>query len=500
MELRGLRRRRVTAASIGVVVLSVVSAGIASAAGVTPTPRQVTTTLSGKNQNSTIDAKGSMIAFTSNAFDQGDATFDDASLGNGFTPAAATHPNPVCENCSNADGNGEVFLWRLKAKNGHPANSFQQITDSTGGGFSANQFPDINQKGTYIAWDSDRDLTGGNADGNREIFVYNIALDVITQVTNSTNGGDNADRNANMSDDGSKIVFDSTRDYAGVLGCTMGDGSTACNNADGNSEIMVYNQTPQKLTQVTDTTGDGATANVRARISSEGLFLSFQSTRSFSGTCTLADGTTPCDNTDGNGEIMRYDFKNNRFTQVTSTTGCGGTTANERSEISKKGGFITWQSTCEAQINASGCGSCDGNDEAFIYDAGAHRVVQLTITQGGLNRVPRVAGGGGYIVFELNRNLKNLNPSNKKILYILKRNTGKGKNSQTGPGQLVNDVGSTLTQNPKAQLVTINFSGGFNSSVEAFGVSGNGKFYSFDNGHGGVGRPNQEIWYLDRTK
>ncbi len=462
----------------------------------------MTTTPSGKNQNATIDAKGGLIVFTSNVPDQAATTFDDSSLGNAFTPAGASHPNPSCSNCSNADSNGELYLWRLKAKSGHPANSFQQITDTTAGGFSANQFPDISQKGTFVAWDSDRDITGDNADGNREIFLYDIVHDVITQVTDTIGGGDTANRSASISDDGSRIAFDSNRNYAGVLSCTMADGTAPCNNADTNSEAMVFSRTLNKLFQMTDTTGDGNTANVRARISSEGLFLSFQSTRNFAAlaNCTLADGTTTCNNADGNGEIMRFDFKNNRFTQVTATTGCGGATASERSEISKKGAFITWQSTCESQINPSGCGSCNGNDEAFIYDAGKHRVIQLTITGGGQNRVPRIAGSGGYIVFESNRNLKNLNPTDKRILYVLKRNTTPGKNSVTGPGQLVDDVGSPLTQNAKAQIVTINFVGGFNSSVETFGISSNGKYISFDNGHGGVGRPNQEIWYLDRTK
>ena len=74
------------------------------------------------------------------------------------------------------------------------------------------------------------------------------------------------------------------------------------------------------------------------------------------------------------------------------------------------------------------------------------------------------------------------------------------KGATSGPGQFVDDPMSTLTQNGKSSVVTINFSGGFNSSVEAFGVSSNGKYYSFDNGHGGVGRANQEIWFLDRTK
>src|SRR6516164_3450143 len=108
-----------------VVMLLGLAASVALATTVTPTPRQVTVTSSGKSQNSSIDARGDMIVFTSNVPDAGAGTFDAGSLGNDFTPPGATHPNPVCVNCDNTDQNGELFLWRLKASNtGAPANSF----------------------------------------------------------------------------------------------------------------------------------------------------------------------------------------------------------------------------------------------------------------------------------------------------------------------------------------------------------------------------------------
>jgi Tol biopolymer transport system component len=496
-----LRRHRVTTVVVLVAIVTLAAVSQAFAKSVTPTPRQVTTTSGGQNQNATIDASGNDIAFTSNATDAGVSTFDNGALGNGFTPPGATHPNPTCVNCDNADANGEIFLWHNKAKNGAPANSFTQITDTSGGGFTANELPDINQKGTAIAWDSDRDITGDNADGNREIFLYDIVHDKITQITNTTGGGENANVTANISDDGNRIAFNSNRDFSGLTNCTMADGSSACDNADGNAEVMIYDVRANHFTQITDTTGGGTSANVRARISGEGQFLSFQSTRDFSTTtCVMADGVTPCANPDGNAEVMRFDVVHNSFIQITNSTGCGAAGANEQSEISKKGLYVTWQSTCEAQLDPGGCGSCDNHDEAFLYDAKKKVVVQLTVSVGGFNRVPRISESGTYIVFESNRNYDNLNPQHNRILYILKRNSAAGKGGAGGPGQLIDDASSTLTQNPKAQVVTINFEGGFNTSVEQFGISSNGKYISFDNGHGGVGRPNQEIWFLDRTK
>jgi hypothetical protein len=488
-------RTLLTFATIPLVV------GLALATLVTPTPSEVTTTSGGQNQNATVDGKGDMVVFTSNATDNGSSTFDAGGLGNGFTPPGATPPNPVCTNCDNTDGNGEIFLWSNKARSGAPANSFTQITNTTGGGFVANELPEINQKGTFITWDSDRDITGANPDGNREIFLYDIANDQIAQLTNTTGGGESANSAPDISDDGNRIAFYSNRDYSSMQNCAMADGSSVCSNTDGNAEVMIYDVQANHFTQVTDTTGDGDTANVRARISSEGQFVSFQSTRDFSSTtCVMADGLSPCSNSDGNAEVMRFDIVHNSFIQITNTTGCGGSSANEQSEISKKGLYVTWQSTCETQLDPSGCGSCDNLDEVFLFDAKKHALVQLTISSGGFNRVPRISGNGAYIVFESSHNYDNLNPAHTQVLYIVKRNSSLGKDGVGGAGQVIEDSASTVTQNPKAQVVTFNFAGGFNTPVERFGISSNGKYVSFDNGHISVGRPNDEIWLLNRTK
>ena len=60
-----------------------------------------------------------------------------------------------------------------------------EITFTTGG---LNQSPVINSDGTRIAFQSDHDLTGGNPDVNREIFLYDTTTNGFTQVTNTTGG------------------------------------------------------------------------------------------------------------------------------------------------------------------------------------------------------------------------------------------------------------------------------------------------------------------------
>src|SRR5262249_15848805 len=124
-------------------------------------------------------------------------------------------------------------------------------------------------------------------------------------------------------------------------------------------------------------------------------------------------------------------------------------------------------------------------------------IQQVTISDAGFNRVPRISGSGAYVVFESNRNYKSLNSSHGRTIYILKRSSGNAPSGLTAPGQLPHDATSTLAQNSKAQITTTTVTGGFNSSIEQFGVSTNGKTVAFDN-QKLVG--NQEIWYVDRTK
>jgi hypothetical protein len=434
-------------------------------------------------------------------------TFDFDNSGNGFSLPAAVHPDPACLNCSAVDsGTGQLFLWRRLQKRLQPGNAITQLTFQEGGSFGANQFPDISQDGRTIAWDSNRNHTGGNADLSREIFVMDVATGVISQVT-SGGGGDAANRNVNLTDDGKRLVFDSNRNFAGVLGCTLPDRVTACNNADGNQEIMLYDRRTNRITQLTSTSGQGVQANQRARISGEGRFVAFQSTVGFAGTlpggttCTQRDGISACGN-DNNGEIMLFDVGRNALTQITNTVNmpgqpCGDATPNERVELSSGARYLTWQSACEDQLNPTACGTCSDNDEVFLFERRTAGILQLTTSETGFNRVPRVTGTGTRIVFESDRNYEGLNPGQLRTLYVLRTDTRPGDPGFTGRGQLVADPLSPLTQNPDVNLVGISFAGGFNTALEQVGASSSGRYFVFDNRQG-VG--NQEIWFLDRAR
>lgn len=497
----------------GGALLSLVAARAASAFIPIASAGQVTNTKNGRNENPTIDKSGKIVVFTSNSdhvagvSNAPAGTFDWDGSGNAFTPVGATPPDPSCTNCSAVDTSaGNLYLWRVKKKQSDPANSMTQLTFSSAGGFDANRFPDMDSKAQWLAWDSDQNDGGGNADGNREIFLMDLDSGTISQITNTTGGSSNANQNATLSDQGKILAFNSTRDFSAVATCKRPDGTTACDNADNNSEIMLYDRETGRLTQVTSTTGDGNAANTIPRVSADGEFVVFQSVSSFAGvltggvTCSLMGGGA-CGN-DGNSEILLYDAELHALTQITNTVaqaGCNGNSSSERAEVSKKAKYIVFESTCEDQLDPQGCGACDDNEEVFLVDPKKAEIAQLTISDAGWNRVPRLSSSGGYVAFESNRDYFGLNSGHNEALFILKRSSTKPVTGLTSRSQVEEDAtleSQGIEQNPKTQLTTTQFNGGFPAS-ERIAISGNGRMVAFDSSKN-VG--NQEIWLVDKNK
>ncbi len=496
---------------VGMVSLSLVVADAARAFVPVATAHRVTNTKNGRNEQPTLDRRGYNVVFVSNSDHlagvavPASGAFDFDATGNGFS--SGTVAGPSCPNCSAADDSaGNLYLWRRRRKGGQPANSMRQLTFATSGGFDANEHPDMDSRGRWVTWNSDRDLVGENADGNSEIFLMDLDEDVILQITRTEGGTGNANRTATVSDRGAIIAFDSTRDFSASARCRRPDGVTPCGNGDGNSEVMYYERATGQFTQVTATTGDAGDAQANPRVSADGNFIVFQSTRDFSGalgggiTCTGLGGNGPCGN-DGNGEIMLYDIGQRHLVQVTDTVHqmyCNARTSNQRPEVARKARLIVFQSECERQLNPEGCGSCGGNDEVFLADLKRGTVTQVTISGGGWNRVPRIADAGNYVVFDSNRSYLGLNEAHNDTLYVLRRGSTRRRGGLTALLQVEEDTAlkdAGIQQNPKTQVTRISFAGGFPAS-ERIGFSGNGRMVGFESSKN-VG--NQEVWLVDRN-
>src|SRR5262249_23047140 len=160
----------------------------------------------------------------------------------------------------NADGNTEVFLYTATT------GAFTQVTNTTGVNFTG--APAISGDGGWVAVTTTANLTGGNADGNGEVFRYNTATGTLTQATDTNGGSFFANQSPTLSGDGSRMAFTSTRDLVPTVG-----------NADGNAELFLWNSGTGTFTQATNTTGGNSTAVLGPAISADGNRVAFLSTR-----------------------------------------------------------------------------------------------------------------------------------------------------------------------------------------------------------------------------
>ena len=201
------------------------------------------------------------------------------------------------------DANSEIWIYRVPAvadvdlslgaeltRNDLATGTFFNVTQNTPasrkptpGSASVSPFfaddnrePTISDDGRFLAFISTRNLVPGvgNADGNPELFFYNIAAASFTQGTNTqdtTPGvGLITQTNPNLSADGSVVAFLSTANLA-------------ANNGDNNGEIFVADFSGSAMSnvrQVTRTLNSAGNTNVFSpgrRLSRDGSLIAFES-------------------------------------------------------------------------------------------------------------------------------------------------------------------------------------------------------------------------------
>lgn len=304
--------------------------------------------------------------------------------------------------------------------------------------------PTVSADGSRIAFSSDANFTGGNADGNEEIFLYDAGTDQITQLTSSTQGSAvDSNSEASISDDGTRVAFQSDRNYNGTnatgyeiflwdeAGSTItqltnvaafaftggpsisGDGSTVAFQSDGNVaglnsdlnfEIFLVDVGTTAVSGVTDTSGP-AIASFLPSLSADGNEVAFESSADLTG-----------GNSANNSEIFLYDADTDDTTQLT-TTGGGG--QSDWAAISGSGNRVAFRSS-----GSHGPGTAAGNTEIFVKDVASGAITALTSTNGGDNRDPSISADGNRVVFESNRNIGGQNPNLSGEVFLWERSTG----------------------------------------------------------------------------
>lgn len=242
--------------------------------------------------------------------------------GNGKRIAFSSNAEPVPG--GNPEGWIHIFLFD------DLSGTMTQLTNQSQ---TRNDFPSISDDGQWLAIESSSNLQHpGNQDGNREIFLYDVASDSFLQITNTFGGTTNFPE---VSGNGNFVAFSSRHDLV--------PGS----NPGGEFQVFLFERQSATTRQITDAIGVSASPP-RLSFSADGSRLCLSSGEDFE-----AGG-----NPDGNLELFCYEPLLDRLFQLTQTTNC--TVGTPR--ISGAGTRIALSSNCDLV----GGKNIDGNSEVFL--------------------------------------------------------------------------------------------------------------------------------------
>jgi hypothetical protein len=149
-----------------------------------------------------IDGALTQVTDTTAAVDHGaPATDDDGGVVAFDTDATLGGTNP--------DGNRDVVLWSASS------HAFTNMSATSGGGDAANRLSDVSGDGSTVLYRSTQNPFGHNADANEEIFFRLVGTNTRVQVTETTGGANDLGA---IDDAGDTIVFRSNRNLDGGNG------------------------------------------------------------------------------------------------------------------------------------------------------------------------------------------------------------------------------------------------------------------------------------------
>jgi uncharacterized protein (TIGR03437 family) len=271
----------------------------------------------------------------------------------GASIAFASKDNPLG---TNADGNSEIFLYA--------AGMLRQITNTSPGDpslrhINGNFQPSLTDDGRLIAFSSNRELTGQNADANLEIFLFDTYNNSFTQLTNT--GGIVGATDAKISGDGSHLAFVkddgatlsplrdliledlSTREtrviaeHVNELRVTYGraisdDGLRVVYSSEtavNTSQVFLYDGRNNLTRQLTSLGARADDVPLHPTISGDGKRVSFATRRNVVG-----------GNSDSSVELYTYDLPTAKFARVTNAP--SSATAEIVSSLNDDGSLIAF--------------------------------------------------------------------------------------------------------------------------------------------------------------
>ena len=258
---------------------------------------------------------------------------------------------------TNLDGNSEIFLFDgsrlIQVTNTSPGDIANRVTNG-------NCQPSISDDGRFIAFSSNRDLAGQNADGNLEIFIYDAVATTFAQLTNFT--GIVGCSAAKISGNGGKIAFvrdpgttPSARRDLMIQDRTSGPATVIASQvqtllmtygraiSDDGTRVVYSGETATNSSQVFMFDGRGGAVNrqitalgtrvtevpLHATISGDGARIAFATRRNFNSF-----------NSDGSVELYVYDSPTATFSKITNAP--SSATADVVSSLNDDGSIIAF--------------------------------------------------------------------------------------------------------------------------------------------------------------
>ncbi len=253
----------------------------------------------------------------------------------------------------NADGNSEIF--RIAG-----AGTAEQITDTAD---CQNTTPVLDEDGDILVFESDCDVTGSNADGNIELFRYDSGQAATTQLTDLFNCINLA---PSVNDAGGLVSFDSDCNYTG---------------ANPNFTGQIFQVTDQGV--VTQLTADATALCDSANASSNatGDLVAFES---------------DCDLTGGNEDFALEIFQVTDQGAVTQLTTAGDDICGSIEPASNEdGAVVAFESDCDFTGD-----NTDESEEIFVVETGV--VTQLSDDDGASaceSAMPLLSGDGAAVAY-----------------------------------------------------------------------------------------------------
>jgi uncharacterized protein (TIGR03437 family) len=302
--------------------------------------------------------------------------------------------------------------------------------------------PAMSRDGSRLAFASRENLTGENADGNSEIFLF--AGERLQQITH-TSPRDPARRTADgnfqpsISDDGSLVAFASNRDLTGA-------------NPDANLEIFLFDHATHAFEQLTDTTHTNNSSD--AKISGDGTRIAF-----------IRDAHAAGDEASHARDLMLFERAGNATRIVARDVEALSMTYGRA--ISTDGRRIVYAAQTGARTT-----------QVFLYDGRNEQTRQLTTLGSRAADVPlhpTISGDGSRVAFATRRNVSGGNPDASVELYLYDLPTNKFSRVTDAPSGANAEVVSSL--NEDGSFVAFNFPRVLTQAVSEGDFANNSEIY-----------------------